>query len=79
MEYNDFIKQAKLVTDEVETVGMRPTEAQKESVLSVILDAQNKYRFGDKFEKGVACFIKSLYSISYFIFKLNINSKIIHQ
>tara|TARA_R100001509_G_C4833125_1_gene203974 strand:+ start:52 stop:1002 length:951 start_codon:yes stop_codon:yes gene_type:complete len=54
MEYNDFIKQAKLVTDEVETVGMRPTEAQKESVLSVILDAQNKYRFGDKFEKGEA-------------------------
>ena len=44
MEYNDFIKQAKLVTDEVETVGMRPTEAQKESVLSVILDPQNKYR-----------------------------------
>ena len=54
MEYNDFIKQAKFVSDEVETVGMRPTEGQKESVLSVVLDAQNKYRFGDKFEKGEA-------------------------
>jgi len=54
MEYNDFIKQAKSVSDEVETVGLKPTENQKEHVLSIISDAQEKYRFGDKFEKGEA-------------------------
>ena len=54
MEYNDFIQQANFASEELETIGLKPTENQKERVLSVILDAQNKYRFGDKLEKGEA-------------------------
>jgi|9_EtaG_2_1085328.scaffolds.fasta_scaffold14456_2 hypothetical protein len=54
MEYNDFIQQAKLVSDGVETVGVKHNENEKDHALSVILDAQKKYRFGDKIEKGEA-------------------------